>query len=109
MPALSVRSGGVLKARGSKGTRLTRQKQNSYDSGLCLATLEDGAPCACQATGRVPPGDASFPGETSSVPYCARHMAKGDDAVKAVKHPTKPNLGRILVAKRDLPKGYRFA
>jgi hypothetical protein len=40
------------------------------------------------------------------IPYCAAHQARGDDAL-AVR--TAASCGRILVAARPLPRGYRLA
>ena len=53
-------------------------------------------------------GSLVLRGLPSAVPYCQEHLDKGDPAFKAVRHPTRPELGKILVATRDLPKGYRF-
>jgi len=37
------------------------------------------------------------------MPYCKKCMKTGDPSLKAVKHP---KFGMILIAMRDLPKGY---
>jgi len=39
------------------------------------------------------------------LPYCAKHLESGDDAVMVKSHPL---CGKILVARFDLPKGYRI-
>ena len=59
----------------------------------CWATTVNGEIC----------GSRREPG--SSLPYCARHRARGDDAFEIVPHPTLD--GKVLVATRDLPKGYK--
>merc|ERR1711879_139357 len=41
-----------------------------------------------------------------AVPYCRKHMRLGDPAVRVAEHP---KAGKILVAARALPKGYRLA
>jgi hypothetical protein len=40
------------------------------------------------------------------VPYCGAHQARGDDALSV---HTVPACGRVLVAARALPRGYRLA
>jgi hypothetical protein len=40
------------------------------------------------------------------VPYCAECRKKGDPSLLVTDHP---KFGKILVARRDLPKGYRMA
>ena len=40
------------------------------------------------------------------VPYCERHLKSGDDALKVYQHPK--GFGKILVARFNLPKGYRM-
>jgi hypothetical protein len=40
------------------------------------------------------------------VPYCAAHQARGDDALAV---HVVPACGRVLVAARPLPRGYRLA
>ena len=59
----------------------------------CWATRVSGEVC----------GERSEPG--SSLPYCATHRARGDEAFKIVAHPTLD--GKILVATRDVPRGYK--
>ena len=45
-------------------------------------------------------------GEPVPIPYCNRHLAAGDGALKVVEHPF---AGRCLVARFDLPANYRVA
>jgi len=47
-------------------------------------------------------------GEWQYIPYCKSCLKNGDPSVKVIPHPTLPMIGNILVATRDLPKGYRF-
>jgi len=72
---------------------LTGAGQHFLSSGLCIATDLTCKPCA-SAVG------------AAGVPYCKRHMNIGDPSFKVVKHPL---AGKILVAARTLPKGYRIA
>ena len=44
--------------------------------------------------------------KTSPVPYCEKHLRWGDGAFKVHKHPK--GYGKILVARYNLPKGYRM-
>jgi hypothetical protein len=74
--------------------KLTKAGQPAINSELCIATSRaDGTPClrACGEPG---------------VPYCKAHMKSGDPSLKVAMHPF---AGKILVAARDLPKGYRLA
>ena len=43
--------------------------------------------------------------ENSCLPYCAEHLERGDEALRVVKHPVFGD--KILIATRDLPKGYK--
>jgi len=76
-----------------KAPKLTNAGQNFISSGLCIATSARGKAC-CHEVGA--PG----------VPYCKEHMRTGDPSLKVVTHP---KAGKILIAARDLPKGYRIA
>jgi hypothetical protein len=49
---------------------------------------------------------SSREGEPIPVPYCSRHLASGDGALKVIQHPF---AGRCLVARYDLPARYRLA
>ncbi|CAK0872851.1 unnamed protein product, partial [Prorocentrum cordatum] len=74
--------------------KLTKAGQPAINSECCIATgRADGKPClrACGEPG---------------VPYCKAHMKYGDPSLKVATHPV---AGKILVAARDLPKGYRLA
>lgn len=68
-------------------------------TGHCLATITQPNGEVIQCPECVPMG---------SVPYCTKHLENGDPAVKAVEHETIPELGKVLIATRDLPKGYRL-
>lgn len=68
--------------------------QNKPSSGLCISTLLSGEPC---------PGKIA---ENDFVPYCASCRKTSDPSVKVTDHP---KFGKILVAARDLPAGYRMA
>jgi len=74
--------------------KLTGAGQPFVSSGLCIATgLKNGKPC-CRVTAH------------KGVPYCKDHMRSGDPSLRTASHPL---AGKILVAGRDLPKGYRAA
>ena len=60
----------------------------------CWATRADGSICGARA-------DAS----SSCLPYCAEHLKRGDEAMTVVTHPDFGD--EVLVAARDLPKGYK--
>jgi hypothetical protein len=60
----------------------------------CWATRADGSICGARA-------DAS----SSCLPYCAEHLKRGDEAMTVVTHPGFGD--KVLVAARDLPKGYK--
>jgi hypothetical protein len=69
------------------------------DHGIqCWAYTQAGKRCRAKVTSRE--------GEPIPVPYCSRHLKCGDGALKVVKHPF---AGRCLVARFDLPVGYRVA
>ena len=72
-------------------TRLNGAQARTQE--YCWATRASGEVC----------GERSDPG--SSLPYCATHRARGDEAFQIVSHPTLD--GKILVATRDLPRGYK--
>jgi hypothetical protein len=57
----------------------------------CWATRRDGSVCGAAAS--------------SCVPYCAKHLERGDEAFRVVTHPTFGD--KILIATRDLPRGYK--
>ena len=44
--------------------------------------------------------------KATPVPYCEKHLELGDDALKVYMHPK--GFGKILVARFNLPKGYRM-
>ncbi len=70
----------------------------------CWAHSKAGKRCLC--TVARPPEDATpCIRDSLPVPLCRTHMSSGDGALKVVKHPT---FGKILVARWDLPKGYRM-
>ncbi|CAL57101.1 unnamed product [Ostreococcus tauri] len=59
----------------------------------CWATRADGEPCARPST------------STCEIPYCDFHLKRGDEALEVRAHPSLG--GKILVAARDLPRGYK--
>merc|ERR1740123_1423055 len=59
----------------------------------CWATTGDGKPC---------PSERHLPGK---LPYCSRHIWRGDEAFRKVRHPD-PRLGHVLVARFSLPARY---
>mmetsp|Transcript_20328 Transcript_20328/g.54303 ORF Transcript_20328/g.54303 Transcript_20328/m.54303 type:complete len:223 (-) Transcript_20328:327-995(-) len=85
--AKGVRKDDVTK----KSVQLTKSGQHSLRSGLCIATSREGKPC-CRGT------------SVKGVPYCEAHMLRGDPSLRVAEHP---KCGKILVAARDLPRGYR--
>ena len=63
----------------------------------CWATdLKTGEPCPC----KVP--------KDSNIPYCPHHLVHGDDALVVIDHPTNKGVGKILIARQDLPRGYKM-
>lgn len=68
----------------------TKHGQNLPTGDLCIATFKDGRACPMPRSG-------------PAVPYCRRCMKAGDPSLKVEQHPC---YGKILVATRDLPKGY---
>ena len=71
----------------------------------CWAHTKSGNRCTCSVA-RTPEDATPSVRDALPVPMCAKHMAAGDGALKVVTHPT---FGKILVARYDLPKGYRTA
>eukprot|EP00930_Biecheleria_cincta_P081572 TRINITY_DN706_c0_g1_i1.p1 TRINITY_DN706_c0_g1~~TRINITY_DN706_c0_g1_i1.p1 ORF type:complete len:239 (+),score=49.38 TRINITY_DN706_c0_g1_i1:64-780(+) len=65
--------------------------QNAPTSGGCISTS--------RTTGKACTGKR----ESRYLPYCKKCMKAGDPSLKAVQHP---RFGKILIAMRDLPKGY---
>lgn len=79
-------------SKGPTGAALTSAGQHFVGSGLCIATSLKGKAC-CHEVGA--PG----------VVYCKHHMQVGDPSLRVASHKL---AGKILVAARDLPKGYRI-
>jgi len=73
--------------------KLTNAGQHMVAGMNCIATAIDGRPC---------PGLRAEKG----IPLCKKCIASGDPSLKAVEHP---KFGKILIAMRALPKGYRAA
>jgi len=89
--ASKVRSSKFKKSRCGLAGRLTIGGQHFPCGKLCIATsAKDGRPCPSSRA-------------TPNVPYCQACMRRGDASLKVVKHP---RFGYILIAARDLPKGY---
>uniref|UniRef100_A0A7S2SWN3 SET domain-containing protein n=1 Tax=Chloropicon primus TaxID=1764295 RepID=A0A7S2SWN3_9CHLO len=77
--------------------RLRRRVNQNLGRAYCWATcVETGEPCV----------ESSEPG--SNLPYCRRHRVEGDGAVRVIDHPTNKGIGKICVARFDLPKGYKM-
>lgn len=82
--------------RNKSKRRVSKVTGQNLGTSHCWATKKDGKPCMrCRDPG-------------SEVPYCRVHMKVGDPSLKVVQHPNKA-FGKILVAARDLPRGYRMA
>ncbi|CAE7483363.1 unnamed protein product [Symbiodinium necroappetens] len=79
--------------KSAPGGRLSVNGQHLPTSDGCIATYRTGKPC-------------SIPRVSKLMPYCGKCMRTGDPSLKAVKHP---RFGKILIAKRNLPKGYYVA
>jgi hypothetical protein len=81
------------------GIRPYPQKRASLSTDIrCWAHTRSGKRCCTLVKSRE--------GEPIPIPYCRRHLDAGDGALKVVKHPF---AGRCLVARYDLPAGYRLA
>ena len=78
----------------SVGLQRRREPRPSGVGDRCWASSAAGTRCC-----------AAFSG---GLPYCAAHQKNGDGALKKVLHPGRPELGYLLVAALDLPKGYRI-
>ena len=64
----------------------------------CWAHTRKGNRCNTLITSRE--------GEPIPIPYCDKHLKSGDGALKVVGHAV---AGKCLVARYDLPKGYKIA
>merc|ERR1719443_1544802 len=73
--------------------------QHTPSSGRCISTSLKGKPC-------LSPLPLDKHGNSDFVPYCAECRKNGDPSLLVTSHP---KFGKILVARRDLPKGYRMA
>ena len=73
----------------------------------CLAHCASGARCK-HIVKRAPASATPMIRNHVPVPYCKQHLASGDGALRVVQHPTRPEIGKILVARFDIPKGYRM-
>ena len=65
----------------------------------CWAHTRAGQRCQHAVAGAEDEGD--YP-----IPYCHTHRSSGDLALRVVSHPW---AGQLLVARFDLPKGYRMS
>lgn len=85
--------GKTMKASASvprvKGTKLTKSGQHTVKGFGCLST--------------TPKGPCRKPRALATVPYCKACMCSGDPSLKVTQHP---KFGKILLAARDIPKGY---
>jgi hypothetical protein len=87
------------KSAGAHITILPQQRATVGDAPVvCWAHTRAGVRCSTVVETRQ--------GEPIPIPYCARHLGFGDGALKVVKHPF---AGHCLVARYDLPRGYRLA
>jgi len=93
-----VTSAGVRKRRAEE---VPRKKQHGVLSGRCISTSLKGEPCHGLLPVKNQKGDLC-----DMVPYCTTCRKQGDPSLRVTDHP---KFGKILVAKRDLPKGYRMA
>jgi hypothetical protein len=73
--------------------------QYTPTSGRCIATSLTGKPCQ-------DPLPLDKKGLSDHVPYCTWCRKNGDPSMFVTDHP---KFGKILVANRKLPKGYRMA
>lgn len=91
----------VTKKKEVKATRgrTLLSGQHAPLSGCCISTSLKGEPCR----GPLPfhKGDLK-----DMVPYCEKCRKNGDPSLLVTDHP---KFGKILVSRRDLPKGYRLA
>ena len=71
----------------------------------CWAHSKNGVRCKCLIARQPDDATASLR-NALPVPMCQTHMRAGDGALKVVSHPV---FGKILIARYDLPKGYRTA
>jgi len=100
-------SGGVAKRRAEEKNatkKLQKGKtfawgQHTPSSGRCISTSLTGKPC-------LQPLPLDKKGLSDFVPYCAACRKSGDPSLLVTDHP---KFGKILVARRALPKGYRMA
>ena len=93
-----VTSGGVdATAKADEKPKRKRAKVQAHqkDPERCWALCKNGKPCLKRCS--------------TVVPYCLMHQKTGDSATRVVDHPTKKDtVGKILVARFPLPRGYRF-
>lgn len=91
----------VMKAKAYKA-KVVKHRQHGALSGACISTSLKGEPCQGDL-----PLKSNKPGDLCDmVPYCTKCRKKGDPSLLVTQHP---KFGKILVARRDLPKGYRMA
>jgi len=99
-PALVSVSNERVKEIPKKKGRTLPWGQHAPLSGCCISTSLKGEPCL-QALPVDAQGDLC-----DMIPYCATCRKNGDPSLLVADHP---KFGKILVAERDLPKGYRMA
>lgn len=80
-----------------KGKMLASGQYSPKSGQRCLSTSLKGEPCP----NAVPGGKNG-----DRVPYCEKCRKHGDPSLFVTDHP---KFGKILVANRNLPKGYRMA
>lgn len=78
-----------------------QKKPHGKPDSQCIAHCSNGFRCP-----RAVQTSFSTRHKACPVPYCERHLKSGDDALKVYQHPK--GFGKILVARFNLPKGYRM-
>lgn len=100
-PTKKATSAGVRKRQQVQVQETPRKRQHGVLSGSCISTSLKGEPCEGLLPTKNKKGDLC-----DMVPYCAKCRKNGDPSLLVTDHP---KFGKILVARRDLPKGYRMA
>ena len=70
-------------------------------AGQCWASTLSGVRCTATVVPREGEGD-------DPIPYCGVHLKAGDGNLRVVQHGLDAAQGLLLVARRDLPAGYRM-
>lgn len=91
-----AKDGGEALAERTPPRKVRRKVNQNVGTHWCWATRLDGTPCEC----KVP--------KDSNIPFCEHHLKHGDDALIVMDHPENHAVGKILIARFDLPKGYKM-